>query len=60
MFKYDEVYSIKIRAGNAFTRDRVKRKLKWQYKVRDMPKKRLPAIIVGKAAVWEEVTKGRA
>ena len=31
------------------------RKLKWQYMVRNLPKKRLPAI-----AVWEKVTKGRA
>ena len=34
------------------------RKLKWQYKVRNMPKKRLPAIADG--AVWEKATKGRA
>ena len=34
------------------------RKLKWQYKVRNMPKKRLPAI--ADRAVWEKVTKGRA
>ena len=34
------------------------RKLKWQYKVRNMPKKRLPAI--PDRAVWEKVTKGRA
>ena len=33
-------------------------KLKWQYKVRNMPKKRLPAIL--DRAVWEKVTKGRA
>ena len=32
------------------------RKLKWQYKVRNMPKKRLPAI--ADRAVWEKVTKG--
>ena len=29
-----------------------------RYKVRNMPKQRLPAIING--AVWEKVTKGRA
>ena len=34
------------------------RKLKWQYKVKKMPEKRLPAIT--DRAVWEEVTKGRA
>ena len=34
------------------------RKLKWQYDVRNMPKKRLPAI--ADRAVWEKVTKGRA
>ena len=34
------------------------RGLKWQYKVRNMPKKRLPAI--ADRAVWEKVTKGRA
>ena len=34
------------------------RKLKWQHKVRNMPKKRLPAI--ADRAVWERVTKGRA
>ena len=34
------------------------RKLRWQYKVRNMPKKRLPAI--ADRAVWEKVTKGRA
>ena len=33
-------------------------KLKWQYKVRNRPKKRLP-VIVGRA-VWENVTKGCA
>ena len=31
------------------------RKLKWQYKVRNMPKKRLPAI--DGRAVWEKLTK---
>ena len=34
------------------------RKLKWQYQVRNIPKKRLPAI--ADRAVWETVTKGRA
>ena len=34
------------------------RKLKWQYKVKNMPNKRLPAIV--DKAVWEKVTKGRA
>ena len=34
------------------------RKLKWQYKVRNMPKKRSPAI--ADRAVWEKVTKARA
>ena len=35
------------------------RKLKWQYKVNNMPeKKRLPATVDN--AVWEKVTKGRA
>ena len=33
------------------------RKLKWQYKVSDMPEKRLPAIV--DRAVWEKKTKGR-
>ena len=32
--------------------------MKWQHKVRNMPKKRLPAI--ADRAVWEKVTKGRA
>ena len=32
--------------------------MKWQYKVRNMPKKRLPAI--ADRAVWEKITKGRA
>ena len=32
------------------------KKLKWQYKVRNMPKKGLPAII--DRAVWEKVSKG--
>ena len=40
------------------TTNRDVRKLKWQYKVRNMTKKRLPAI-AGRA-VWEKVTKGRA
>ena len=34
------------------------RKLKWQYKVRNLPEKRLPAI--ADRAVWEKITKGRA
>ena len=34
------------------------RKSRWQYKVSNMPKKRLPAI--ADRAVWERVTKGRA
>ena len=34
------------------------RELKWQYKVENMPEKRLPAIV--DRAVWEEETKGRA
>ena len=34
------------------------RNLKWQYQVRNMPKKRLPTI--ADRAVWEKVTKGRA
>ena len=34
------------------------RKLKLQHKVRNMPKKRLPAM--ADRAVWEEVEKGRA
>ena len=33
------------------------RKLTWQYKVRNMPEKRLPAIV--DRAVWEKTTKGR-
>ena len=36
------------------------RKLEWQYKIRDMPKKRLPAIVIVDRAAWEETTKGRA
>ena len=35
------------------------RKLIWQNKVRDVPEKRLPAIIVDRAA-WEKTTRGRA
>ena len=38
--------------------DRDVRKLKWQYKLRNTPKKRLPAI--ADRAVWEKATKGRA
>ena len=34
------------------------RKLKWQYKVNNMPEKRLPAI--GDRAEWEKITIGRA
>ena len=34
------------------------RKLKWQYKVINVPKKRLPARV--ERAVWEKLTKGRA
>ena len=34
------------------------RKLKWQYKLKHMPEKRLPAIV--DRAVWGKVTKGRA
>ena len=34
------------------------RKLKWQYKVKNTPKKLLPAI--ADRAVWEKVSKGRA
>ena len=34
------------------------RKLKWQHKARNMPKKGMPAIADG--AVWEKITKGRA
>ena len=32
--------------------------MKWQYEVRNVPKKRLPA--TADRAVWEKVTKGRA
>ena len=34
------------------------RKMKWQYKVKNMPEKRLPTIV--DRAVWEKITKGRA
>ena len=34
------------------------RTLRWQYEVRNMPKKRLPAI--ADRTVWEKATKGRA
>ena len=34
------------------------RKLKWQYEVRNMPKKRMPVIV--HRDVWEKVTKGPA
>ena len=40
-----------------FKTNRDMRKLKWQYKVRNMPKKSLPAII--DRAVWENISKGR-
>ena len=32
------------------------RKLKWQYKVNNMPEKNLPAIV--DRVVWEKITKG--
>ena len=41
-----------------FETNRYVRKLKWPYKARNMPKKRLPAI--ADRAIWEKVTKGRA
>ena len=34
------------------------RKLEWQYKIQNMPEKRLPAIV--DRAVWEKLTKKRA
>ena len=34
------------------------KKMKWQYKVKNMPEKRLPAIV--DRAVWEKITKGEA
>ena len=34
------------------------RKLKWQYELKNMPEKRLSAIVAN--AVWEKITKGRA
>ena len=34
------------------------RKLKWQYKVKNVPEKRLPAIV--DRAVWEKITRRRA
>ena len=34
------------------------KKLKWQYKVTNMPEKRSPAIV--DRAVWKKITKGRA
>ena len=34
------------------------RKLKWQYELKNMPEKRLPAIV--DRAVWEKITKERA
>ena len=33
------------------------KKLKWQYKVKNMPEKRLPAIV--DRAAWQKTTKGR-
>ena len=36
------------------------RKLNWQYKVKNMSEKRLPAIIIVDRAVREKITKGRA
>ena len=41
-----------------FKTNRDMRKLKWQYKARNVPKTRLPAI--ADRSVWEKVTKGRA
>ena len=38
--------------------NRYTRKLKWQYKVKNMPEKKLPAIF--DRAVSEKITKGRA
>ena len=38
--------------------NRDKIKLKGQYKVNNMPKKRLPSIV--DRAVWEKITEGRA
>ena len=37
--------------------NRAMTRLGWQYKVRNMPQTRLPAIV--DRAVWEKVTKGR-
>ena len=33
-------------------------KLKWQHNIKNMPQKRLPAIV--DRTVWEKITKGRA
>ena len=41
-----------------FKTDEDARKLKWQNKVKNMPEKRLPAIV--DRALWEKITKGRA
>ena len=49
MLKYDE---------NPLKTNRDVGKLKWQYKIKNMPEKRLPAIV--DRAVWEKTTKGRA
>ena len=38
------------------TINRDERKSEWQYKVKNMPEKRLPAIV--DRAVWEKITKG--
>ena len=40
------------------TINRDERKSEWQYKVKNMPEKRLPAIV--DRAVWEKITKGWA
>ena len=59
--KYDETSNTvptKNRAGNLLKTNRGVRKLNRQYKVRSMPKKRLPA--KADKAVREKVTKGRA
>ena len=59
--KYDETSNTvptKNRAGNLLKTNRGVRKLNRQYKVRSMPKKRLPAIAT--SAAREKVPKGRA
>ena len=45
-----EMYSLRT--------NRDARKLKWQHELKNMPEKRLPAIV--NKVVWERVTKGRA